>query len=131
MDSGYLRNALLTASEASQQFMSNIHLSDANEIVTARNIFAVSIILSQRFNPEIVEDMMFIWNVLFSFEWDYNTSERFRRNVKLILNGNNSRPFRVSDSKTWDKVKSVFESWLENLENNLDQPFKYDNYSSR
>ena len=75
MDSGDLRNALLTASEASQQFMSNIHLSDANEIVTARNIFAVSIILSQRFNPEIVEDMMFIWNVLFSFEWDYNPKD--------------------------------------------------------
>ena len=81
MDSGDLRNALLTASKAPAGKLVNLHLCDSNPVITARNILISNIMMSNDFNPEKEEDIGYLWDLWYSFEWDETTWTKFNKDL--------------------------------------------------
>ena len=85
LGSGDLRNALLTVAKLTDAYKKlNIHFSDDTDIVTARNILLVHIMLSNDFDPENSEDMDFIWDIWYSLQWTEGTRKRCIDNVDQI-----------------------------------------------
>ena len=82
IDSGDLRNALLTASKLPIHKSLNIHLADKNPIVTARNFLITHMILLSDFNPERDEDMEYLWHIWYSYTWGETTRQRFVKDLK-------------------------------------------------
>ena len=74
LGSGDLRNALLTASQLTEAYPElNIHLNDDHDIVTARNVLFVHIILSNDNDSQNSADINYLKNVdLLSTKWAVN-----------------------------------------------------------
>jgi len=81
LDSGDLRNALLTASKAPIGKLVNLYLCDSCPMVTARNALISHIMISDHFNPEKEEDMRYLWDLWYSYEWEETTWAKFNRDL--------------------------------------------------
>ena len=86
LDSGDMRNALLTASKLPDEKFLSIQMVDSHMIITARNVLIVHIILSTDFDAEKDEDLDYLWHLWYSFAWEDKTRKRFVRDVKRYTN---------------------------------------------
>ena len=116
LGSGDLRNALLTVAKLTDAYKKlNIHFSDDTDIVTARNILLVHIMLSNDFDPENSEDMDFIWDIWYSLQWTEGTRKRFIDNVDQLLSmpWTDGSKFIISDSQSIGIVQNILHFWLD------------------
>ena len=92
-----MRLALQTASLRSSSYEKlNVHVIDNSNIcgskfsvsaTTARNILITHIIVDEDFDPENKEDLQYLWNVWYDFQWTKETTiKRFLKDVNQLLN---------------------------------------------
>ena len=114
LDSGDLRNALLTVSKLSEAYQQlNIHLSDDFEMVSARNVLLLYIMLSNGFDPENTDNLDYLWTVWYSLQWTEDTRKRFIKDVEQLLSKNWTINGKVNISELEGVVvlKKMLSSW--------------------
>jgi hypothetical protein len=89
-----------------------IHLTNLNPSVVARNITILEIISAPDFNPEDGEDFAFLWDVWYNLEWPEVTRKRFQEVLKDLLNDSFTENVSVPKTKHSEMLKKVWSSWL-------------------
>ncbi|XP_046456442.1 uncharacterized protein LOC124203702 [Daphnia pulex] len=89
-----------------------IHLTNLNPSVVARNITILEIISAPDFNPEDGEDFAFLWDVWYNLEWPKVTRKRFQGVLKDLLNDSFPENVSVPKTKHSEMLKKVWSSWL-------------------
>ena len=87
MDPGDIRYALLTASnKLPVNFQKvNIHLSESNHVMIARNALLTHIILSLGFNPALPGDLKYLWDFWYSYQWEEHVRKRFVDDLQMHM----------------------------------------------
>ena len=116
LDCGDMRNALLTASKfplnATDKL--NVHVSNKCPMIMARNLLISNTMLDLDFNPNNKQDLQYLWDVWYGFQWkDYN-KHRFMKAVKqlIVLDWSKTLNIKIADSKMIASVNKIFSCWL-------------------
>ena len=109
-----MRLALQTASCRSANFETlNIHLNDNDSnsgAVNARNILLTHIFTAEDFHPENDKDLLYLWDVWYSFLWNEETAKRFFKDIDLLLA--HQLPISVNISKEdLSKLETIWTRW--------------------
>ncbi|XP_028515261.1 uncharacterized protein LOC110240393 [Exaiptasia diaphana] len=118
---GDLRNVLCTVSELSQRRPHHcpksidIHLNDYDPTILPRNAIILDII--GYINPDIPDDMDFLWNVSYNMTLSKSHGDRLRQVITSLINidqnDENGITLRFQDSRTEQECLSVWKDWLE------------------
>ncbi|KXJ13390.1 hypothetical protein AC249_AIPGENE11907 [Exaiptasia diaphana] len=118
---GDLRNVLCTVSELSQRRPHHcpksidIHLNDYDPTILPRNAIILDII--GHINPDIPDDMDFLWNVWYNMTLSKSDDDRLRQVITSLINKDqndgNGIALRFQDSRTEQECLSVWKDWLE------------------
>lgn len=115
LGSGDMRNALLTASKINEAYHElEVHVSDHSDFIVARNLLITFIIVSDDFDPSLLRNINYLWDLWYSFQWGEFTRKRFAKDVKKLLIQNWNHPsIFLPDSKSFDHLKSILKDWLD------------------
>ncbi|EFX65966.1 hypothetical protein DAPPUDRAFT_116814 [Daphnia pulex] len=107
---GDLRNAFQATTAKNLQVL-DIHVNDVHPAVLARNIIILKIISAPDFNPNDIEDISFLWDVLYNMDWPEVTRKRFLSVIKDLLD--NKLPDEVVIPKRTDieMFMALWETW--------------------
>ncbi|KXJ13382.1 hypothetical protein AC249_AIPGENE11864 [Exaiptasia diaphana] len=118
---GDLRNVLCTVSELSQRpphhcpKSIDIHLNDYDPTILPRNAIILDII--GHINPDIPDDMDFLWNVWYNMTLSKSHGDRLRQVITSLINNDqndgNGITLRFQDSRTEQECLNVWKDWLE------------------
>lgn len=114
-----MRLPLQTAAYRSPTFKKlEIHLNDngVNSGATiARNILIAHIIFSPEFNPTNNDDLQYVWDIWYNFQWDTPTTKRFLKDLDLLLtNKFSSSNIRIPNNL--NDLKAIWSYWKVNVE---------------
>ena len=105
---GALQAAIDTEHEKPKSL--HIHLNDVNSSVLARNVLLLKIISAPDFNPNCGQDIDFLWNVWYNFEWPETTRARFQHILKDLLYGKLTG-VSLHESSQLQSLKSIWSTW--------------------
>ena len=109
---GDLMNPLTTATGSCKKIKNlQIHINDGSLPVIARNILVLKIVSSNKFSPENVRDMEYLWDIWYNRSWLDSTLKRFVEDIKslldqplpdeIIISNNSSHLFALKEIWTW------------------------------
>ena len=94
----------------------DIHLSDSNDTITARNYLFIQVAMSELFDPDSLTDCQYLWDLWYGFQWNEVTRKRFVSDVKKLLNK------QLSDSSIiphgaqfYQTLQKISKSWLNTI----------------
>ena len=91
----------------------DIHLSDSNDTITARNYLFIQVILAETFDPENLDDCQYLWDLWYGFQWDGATRKRFVKDVKPLVENQQTNPSVIPHGvKFGQKLSKIYKSWL-------------------
>ena len=77
LESGDMRNALLTASKLPDEKFLSIQMVDSIMIIIAQNVLIAHILPSTDFDAERDQNVEYLCHRFYSFSWDDETRKRF------------------------------------------------------
>ena len=96
----------------------DIHMSDTNDRVTARNCLITQVILASSFDPESPSDCQYLWDLWYDFQWTEATRKRFVSDVKKLLKNQLSNPSIITHGANFDqKLQKILRSWINTASN--------------
>jgi len=63
----------------------DIHINDASLSVKARNVLILKIISCPKFDPNVDDDMDYVWDIWYNTTFTLSTTTRFAKDVKSLL----------------------------------------------
>ena len=91
------------------------HMSDSCDSITARTfLIAANVIFSEYFDPEILSDMQYLWDLWYGSQWNEATRKQFVSNVlQLLSNLLTSSSVIPHGIKFNEKLRDILSSWLD------------------
>ena len=125
LGSGDLRNPLFMATQCSEAYHElDIHLSDSNDQIVARNILINHVIRSSEFNPKKPNDIQYLWELWYGFQWNDITKRRFIQDVKKLMAGQTDPSFIPHGNNFNQQLKKILKSWLDTINSMSKQRMK-------
>ena len=125
LGSGDLRNAFFMATQCSEAYHElDIHLSDSSDLIVSRNILIMHIITSAAFNPKNSNDIQYLWELWYGFQWKEETKKRFNQNVKNLMAGQTDSSIVQHGAHFNQQLKTILKSWLETVNGMSKQQMK-------
>lgn len=136
MGCGDLRNALHTLCHMTKAYPElDAHLSDNSDVNLTRNYVIAHIVLSENFDPAVLTNIDYIWDIWYSTQWNDTTRKRFLKDVKQLssLRMWGTETLKIPDgSKAVEHMKKLCRTWLNSasnmsvnsVKNILDQRYK-------
>jgi hypothetical protein len=79
--------------------------------VLARNILILKIISGRDFNPELDEDLGFLWDVWYNMDWPEKTRKRFLSCLQELIDGMLPDNVSIPNNHQLEKFKSLWSNW--------------------
>ena len=98
----------------------NVHLNHHCLLSFARNVLILEIISSHDFDNS--EDVDYLWDLWYNFEWPKSTLQRFEKDLKRLINRGLPNNCFAFQSSQVDDLKEIFLSWQTSLANKLTIP---------
>ena len=91
------------------------HISDETEFIVARNFLIAYIMLEEDFDPCQPEDLQYLWDVWYGYQWNDMTRRRFVKDLKSIMTHRrwDNSTLVFPQCKAFEHLKSIFKLWLD------------------
>jgi uncharacterized protein YfkK (UPF0435 family) len=103
--------------------MGVLEITLTDSVVTvAKNIFILKVINNESFDEENLEDLHYLWDVLYNMEWSEATLQRFLNDVTSLCEGNLPKNVKVPEQSHTTLLKKTWSSWMSSA-SNMDPSF--------
>lgn len=100
----------------------NIHLNHSCPFLLARNILILKIVSAANFSISSPEDVNYLWDVWYNFEWSQKTRERFTADVNsLVGSGLPVEHCSALNKSQLDELQEIYKGWLLSVEERLSE----------
>lgn len=122
------------ALENSNDFSKHIGVVDltlTDSVVTvAKNVFILQVINSESFDEENLEDLHYLWDVLYNMEWSEATLQRFLKDIASLCEGNLPLNVKIPEQSQANLLKKTWSNWVSTV-SNIDPSFFHKIQSQR
>ena len=112
MGCGDLINPLHAIADSSGNHKLSIHINDDNICTIGRNILILKIISVPDFDPDSTGGISYVWDLWYNATWPQSTAERFRKDIRQLLDEPLPPKVFVPDCETKQKLDSIWKDWL-------------------
>ena len=92
-----------------------IHLNHSCSLSLARNVLILKVISALDFNVHTPEDLNYLWDLWYNFEWPKSTLKRFTIDVKNLIERGLPEYCGSLKCHQVDELQEIFSGWLSSL----------------
>ena len=119
-----MSNVLRTITTKAANQSLNIHLNHSCPLVLARNVLILKIISSSDFSIDSKEDMDYVWDLWYNFQWPKSTLLRFREDVQSLIKQGLPEYCSSLKDRQLEDVLDVLNGWMTILTQKLTNPME-------